>query len=99
MPAPERGGGLDELRRFLNVDHQGWTLIKAFLVAALRPCVPCPILVAKGEQGAGKTTACRIISALIDPRTGALRGVPRMSVLSKSSPLNKSALRWFLATA
>ncbi len=77
LPAPERGGSLDELRRFLNVDHQGWTLIKAFVVAALRPSVPCPILVAKGEQGAGKTTACRIISALIDPRTGALRGVPR----------------------
>ncbi len=77
MPAPERGGSLDELRCFLNVDHQGWTLIKAFLVAALRPGVPCPILVAKGEQGAGKTTACRIISALIDPRAGALRGVPR----------------------
>jgi len=77
LPAPESGGSLDELRPFLNVDHQGWTLIKAFLVAALRPGVPCPILVAKGEQGAGKTTACRIISALIDPRTGALRGVPR----------------------
>jgi len=77
LPAPEHGGSLDELRRFLNVDHQGWTLIKAFLVAALRPGVPCPILVAKGEQGVGKTTACRVISALIDPRTGALRGVPR----------------------
>ncbi|MGA7871173.1 MAG: hypothetical protein WCA22_09770 [Candidatus Binatus sp.] len=77
LPAPERGGAVDELRRFLNVDQQGWTLIKAFLVAALRPGVPCPILIAKGEQGAGKTTACRIISALIDPRTGALRGVPR----------------------
>ena len=77
LPAPECGGSLDELRRFLNVDHQGWTLIKAFLVAALRPGVPCPILVAKGEQGAGKTTACRIISALIDPRSGAMRGVPR----------------------
>src|SRR5271169_4493455 len=77
LPAPERGGELDELRRFLNVDHQGWTLIRAFLVAALRPGMPCPMLVAKGEQGAGKTTACRIISALIDPRTGSLRGVPR----------------------
>ncbi|MGO9454548.1 MAG: hypothetical protein ACLQDV_26405 [Candidatus Binataceae bacterium] len=77
LPAPERGGGLDELRRFLNVDQQGWILIKGFLAATLRPSVPCPILVAKGEQGAGKTTACRIISALVDPRTGALRGVPR----------------------
>ena len=77
LPAPESGGSLDELRRFLNVDDRGWTLIKAFLVAALRPGVPCPILVAKGEQGAGKTTACRIMSALIDPRTGSLRGIPR----------------------
>src|SRR5271170_6947516 len=77
LPIPERGSSLDELRRFLNVDHQGWTLLKAFLVAALRPGVPCPILVVKGEQGAGKTSACRIISALIDPHTGALRGVPR----------------------
>jgi energy-coupling factor transporter ATP-binding protein EcfA2 len=77
LPAPERGGSLEELRRFLNVDDQGWILIKAFLVAALRPGVPCPILVAKGEQGSGKTTACRILSGLIDPRTGALRGVPR----------------------
>jgi len=77
LPTPERGGSLDDLRRFLNVDQQGWILIRAFLVAALRPSVSCPILIAKGEQGAGKSTACRIISALIDPRTGALRGIPR----------------------
>ena len=69
LPEPERGGSLNELRRFLNVDDQGWTLIRAFLVATLRPGLPCPILVAKGEQGAGKSTACRVISALIDPRT------------------------------
>ena len=77
LPEPERGGTLDELRRFFNVDHQGWVLIRAFLVAALRPGVPCPILIAKGEQGTGKSSACKIISALIDPRTAALRGVPR----------------------
>ena len=77
LPEPERGGSLEELRRFLNVDHHGWTLIRAFLVAALRPGFPFPILVAKGEQGAGKSTACRVISSLIDPRTSALRGVPR----------------------
>jgi hypothetical protein len=77
LPEPERGGSLEQLRSFLNVDDQGWTLIRAFLVATLRPGLPCPILVAKGEQGAGKSTACRVITALIDPRTGALRGIPR----------------------
>ena len=77
LPEPQRGGSLDDLRRFLNVDDDGWTLIRAFLVSALRPALPCPILVAKGEQGAGKSTACRVISSLIDPRTSALRGAPR----------------------
>ncbi|HVB82641.1 MAG TPA: hypothetical protein VNE82_22160 [Candidatus Binataceae bacterium] len=77
LPEPERGGCLEELRAFFNVDHHSWTLIRAFLVAALRPGLPCPILVVKGEQGAGKSTACRVISSLIDPRTSALRGVPR----------------------
>ncbi len=51
LPAPKRGGGIDELRRFLNVDHQGWTLIKAFLVAALRPRVPCRALPYPCRQG------------------------------------------------
>jgi hypothetical protein len=77
LPAPQCGGTLDELRPFLNVDDQGWTLIRAFLIAALRAGLPYPILVAKGEQGAGKSTACRVINSLVDPRTGALRGVPR----------------------
>ena len=31
----------------------------------------------KGDQGAGKSTACRAISRLIDPRSSALRGAPR----------------------
>jgi hypothetical protein len=77
LPEPQSGGSLEELQSFFNVDREGWTLIKAFLVAALRPALPCPILVAKGEQGAGKSTACRAISSLIDPRTSALRGAPR----------------------
>jgi hypothetical protein len=77
LPEPARGGSLEELRPFFNVDHHGWTLIRAFLIAALRPGLPCPILVAKGEQGSGKSTACRVITSLIDPRTSALRGVPR----------------------
>jgi hypothetical protein len=77
LPEPQRGGSLEELRSFLNIDTDGWVLIRAFLVAALRPGLPCPILVAKGEQGAGKSTACRVVSSLIDPRTSALRGAPR----------------------
>jgi hypothetical protein len=77
IPMPERGGSIEELRPFLNVDDNAWVLIKAFLVATLRSSIPCPILLVKGEQGSGKTTSCRVISSLIDPRTSALRGAPR----------------------
>ena len=77
LPLPKAGGSIEELRPFLNVDRDGWVLIKAFLVAALKPAMPYPILVAKGEQGAGKSTGCRVITSLIDPRTSALRGAPR----------------------
>jgi hypothetical protein len=42
-------------------------LIRAFLVAALRPGLPFPILVIIDEQGAGKSTDCRVITSLIDP--------------------------------
>jgi hypothetical protein len=30
LPEPERGGSLDDLRSFFNVDHHGWILIRAF---------------------------------------------------------------------
>ena len=77
LSVPVPGGSIEELRPFFNVDHDGWVLIKAFLVAALKPAMPYPILVAKGEQGAGKSTGCRVVTSLIDPRTSALRGAPR----------------------
>jgi hypothetical protein len=48
LPEPERGGRLEELRRFLNVDDQGWTLIRAFpgRRTASGPALPHP-----GRQG------------------------------------------------
>ena len=82
LPEPQRGCSLEELRSFLNVDYHGWTLIRAFLVAALRPDLPCPILVLKGEQGSGKSTASRVIGLLIDPRISALRGSLVRSAIS-----------------
>jgi hypothetical protein len=40
LPEPERGGRLEELQCFFNVGDDGWILIRAFLVAALRPGLP-----------------------------------------------------------
>jgi hypothetical protein len=85
-PNRSGGGSLEELRPFFNVDDHGWILIRAFLVAALRPGLPLTILVARGEQGARESTACRVISSLIDPRTSALGGVLREVVISLHPP-------------
>ncbi len=47
------------------------------MVAALRPDGPFPCLEMVGEQGTAKSTASRVIIALIDPNADPLRAAPR----------------------
>jgi putative DNA primase/helicase len=77
MPEPEAGGMIEELLRFINVPEDQYMLIVGWLIATLRPKGPFPILVANGEQGAGKSMACRMLRALVDPSAAAIRSVPK----------------------
>jgi hypothetical protein len=78
LPAPERGGTVKELRRFVNVaSDEDWALLAGFLVCAMRPSGPYPVLVLTGEQGSAKSTACRLVRALVDPNEAPLRAEPR----------------------
>ena len=77
LPAPEKGGGIDELRQFLNLDDEDFTLAVAWMLAALRDKGPYPVLVLTGEQGAAKSTCARMLRALVDPSVADLRSVPR----------------------
>jgi hypothetical protein len=78
LPVPEDGGSLKELRRFLNVrDDDGFTLIVAWLLAALRPTGPYPVLAINGEQGTAKSTLVEFLRALIDPNASPLRALSR----------------------
>ncbi|MEP7247767.1 MAG: hypothetical protein ABI885_29345 [Gammaproteobacteria bacterium] len=52
-------------------------LVVAFILAALRPTGPYPLLVFVGQQGTAKSTATRLIKALIDPSSAPLRSAPR----------------------
>lgn len=68
LPEPVRGGdGLARLRNLVNLNEEQFRLGLAWLVAALVPGVPHPILVTRGEQGTAKTTLARIFQRLIDP--------------------------------
>jgi hypothetical protein len=78
LPAPAPGATVDELRGLVNVpDDDAWRLLVGWLVAALRPGRPFPVLVVNGEQGSAKSTLCRMARALIDPNQAALRRPPR----------------------
>jgi hypothetical protein len=80
LPAPSRSSGVGELRRFINIhseDEASWRLLVAWLVRALRPAGPYPVLILQGEQGSAKSTVERLLRALVDPSTAPLRTTPR----------------------
>jgi hypothetical protein len=78
LPRPVQAGSILELRPFVNVaDDHAFVLLVAWLVAALRPGRPCPILALHGEQGTGKSTASRVARSLVDPSAAMVRSVPR----------------------
>jgi putative DNA primase/helicase len=79
LPRPEAAcyRGVDGLRSFLNLRGQDFPLAIGWLLGALRPRGPYPILILQGEQGTGKSTAARILTSLVDPRRAPLRTLPR----------------------
>lgn len=77
LPLPVKDGAVAELRRFVHMADAEWTLFVAWLVAALRPTGPYPVLDIQGEHGSGKSTACRMARALLDPNTAMIRSEPR----------------------
>jgi hypothetical protein len=78
LPRPAEGGSLESLRNFLNVSDEGdLIMLSAWILAALRPTGPYPVLVLHGEQGSGKTTIARILRRLIDPHKILLKGTVR----------------------
>jgi hypothetical protein len=82
LPAPLRAGpgAFDRLRALLNVTSDiGWARVLTWLTAALGGESSCPILVLQGPSGSCKSTAPRLLKALIDPG------------LTDSSPLPSSS--------
>ena len=76
-PVPADPSVLDLLRSLLNLpDPQHWLRCLAWLVAAFRPTGPYPLLILQGPPGSGKSTAARMLRALIDPAIASLCPLP-----------------------
>lgn len=78
IPDPVRDGdGLGRLRSLLNAEEREFRLIVGWLVAALIPDIPHPIMALRGEQGSAKSSTAQMLANLIDPSPAPLRSVPR----------------------
>lgn len=79
IPQPLKpAGSIEELKRFVNIGNESdWKLLVAWLVAAMRPSGPYPVLTLQGEQGTAKSTTSKVLRSLIDPSTAPLRNTPR----------------------
>src|SRR6516225_1027466 len=77
-PVRQRGGSIDVLARFLNLPAANdFVLAVAWLLAALRPSGPYPLVAISGEQGSAKTVLTKILRALVDPNAAPARSLPR----------------------
>ena len=79
LPEPVAGGSLeDDLKPLLNVKSDDeFVLNVAWLLAALRPTGPYPVLGLAGEQGSAKSMRTNFLRALVDPNSVPLRALPR----------------------
>lgn len=78
------------MRSLVNVEKdEEFNLLVAWLVMALKPAGPYPVLILQGEQGSAKSTTTRILKDLIDPVAAPVRAAPQslrdLAVLAESN--------------
>lgn len=74
LPVPSRGGSIEALRPFVNAASESdFRLTLVWLLAALGPHRPYPVLATSGEQGSAKSTRARVLRRLVDPHQAELR--------------------------
>ncbi|MYT96004.1 MULTISPECIES: ATP-binding protein [unclassified Streptomyces] len=97
LPMPARdteGKGIDQLLRltnFANADTEALAL--AWIIGCLEPGVPVPAPFLTGPQGAGKSTAGRMLLRVIEGMTGDLRRAPK----DEESLITAVAAGWITA--
>jgi hypothetical protein len=78
LPLPVRGDSIEALAPLLNLSNRDdFVLVVSWLLAALRPGGPYPLLAVAGEQGSAKTVLSKMLRALVDPSVAPVRALPR----------------------
>jgi len=91
---PAASNSLDSLRSCLNLPSRAdWLRCLAWLLAALHPDGPFPVLILQGPPGSGKSFAARLLRSLIDPCSAPLNPIPS----SARDLLTLARHNWILA--
>lgn len=79
LPVPVRDpSAIARLQRLLNMpDQNDFMLTVAWMVAALHPDGPFPVLALDGEHGSAKSSATKMIRRLVDPNRSDARRPPK----------------------
>jgi len=77
LPVPVRGGTIQDLRSFVNLEDEDWAIFLGTLLMMYNPNGPYPVTVLTSEYGSGKTSLAEIMKDLIDPSTDSLAGKPK----------------------
>ena len=78
QPLPEPAApDFSRLWNYVTVAEEHRPLVAGWMLAALRPVGPYPLLIFSGEQGTGKSTQGRVVRRLTDPSASPLRAPPK----------------------
>ncbi|EGF26816.1 hypothetical protein [Rhodopirellula baltica] len=76
LPTPN-GADIELLRKHINVGDDDFYLMISWLMMALHPSGPYPVLMLSGEQGSAKSTTARMLRSLVDPNRSPIRAAPK----------------------
>lgn len=77
LPMPIKGGDLNLLWDYVNIQEQDQLLILAWILESFRVNTPFPILALTGTQGCAKSSTQDKLRQLIDNNSVNLRGAPK----------------------
>jgi len=77
MPHPSLDGDIGDLYSMVNVREEDLPLLAGWLLGALYPRGPYPILLLQGPPGSAKSTLARTLKSIADPNDLELRAAPK----------------------